>query len=268
MVLSATGVPLTHRAVPAGARISKGAIPMADNPYQGKHFVVIGGTQGLGLAIAEAATRRGATVTVSGRNEERNAAAAERLGEGAAGLHCDLNDFASLDRLFAQIDRVDHLILAALDRDHNKLSDFRRQDAARTLMMKNLGYAVAVEAAQPKFTDDASVVLFSGLSMWVPMPGSTTISMANAGVIGLMNTLATQIAPVRVNAITPGVVVGTDAVDNAADDRSDRYEALRQRTPGKRLPTPEDIVQATFALTDNRGINAANLVVDSAMRLA
>lgn len=96
---------------------------MADNPYQGKHFVVIGGTQGLGLAIAEAATRRGATVTVSGRNEERNAAAAERLGEGAAGLHCDLNDFASLDRLFAQIDRVDHLILAALDRDHNKLSD-------------------------------------------------------------------------------------------------------------------------------------------------
>lgn len=237
-------------------------------PKSGQHFVIIGGTQGLGLHIANAATALGARVTVAGRDIEKANAAAHSIGESATGGCCDLTNWDSIGELFDGIDVVDHLILTALDRDHNSIRDFRPDDSARTMLMKNVGYAVAVEKALPKFSDDASVVLFSGLSMWVPMPGSTTISMANGGVIGLMNSLALEIAPVRVNAITPGVVGGTEAVENAASERTDRYEALRQRTPGKRLPTPGDIVAATFALTDNRGINAANLVVDAAMRLA
>ncbi len=237
-------------------------------PKSGDHVVVIGGTQGLGLDIARASAALGATVTVAGRDLERAKTAAAAIGGPCRGRCCDLTDWDSLKNLFQEIEVVDHLILTALDRDNNTIADFRPDDAARTMLMKNVGYAVAVQQALPKFSENASVVLFSGLSMWVPMPGSTTISMANGGVIGLMNSLATQIAPVRVNAITPGVVTGTDAVDNAAAVRGDRYEKLRQRTPGKRLPTPDDIVAATFALTDNPGINAANLVVDAGMHLA
>lgn len=237
-------------------------------PARSEHVVVIGGTQGLGLNIARAVVARGDTVTLVGRDLAKAQRVAAELGEGAHGKACDLTDWESISTLFDGIDALDHLILTALDRDQNTIADFRPDDCARTMLMKNVGYAVAVERAVPKFSPSGSVVLFSGLSMWVPMPGSTTISMANAGVIGLMNTLATQVAPVRVNAITPGVVAGTDAVDAADPVRAQRYEALRQRTPGKRLPSPDDIVAATFALTDNPGINAANLVVDAAMRLA
>jgi len=92
--------------------------------------------------------------------------------------------------------------------------------------------------------------------------------MANAAVVGLMNSLAVQIAPVRVNTITPGVVAGTDAVEDADPERRKAYEKLADRTPGKRLPTPDDIVRAAFALIDNPGINAVELVVDGGMRLA
>ena len=184
-------------------------------PKKGDHVVVIGGTKGLGLDIARAAAELGAHVTVAGRDEDRATMAAAGIGDLASGRRCDLTDWQSLEELFAGIDVVDHLILTALDRDFNTINDFRADDSARTMLMKTVGYAVAVEKALPKFAPDASVVLFSGLSMWIPMPGSTTISMANGGVIGLMNSLATQIAPVRVNAITPGVVVGTHAVDEA-----------------------------------------------------
>lgn len=85
--------------------------------------------------------------------------------------------------------------------------------------------------------------------------------------VGLANSLAVQIAPARVNVITPGVVGGPAAVDRADPERAVAYEAARQRTPGMRLPGPDDIVDAAFALLDNPGINAANLVVDAGMHI-
>jgi NAD(P)-dependent dehydrogenase (short-subunit alcohol dehydrogenase family) len=233
----------------------------------GEHVVVVGGTSGLGLAVAEAAIARGARVTVTGRSLERAEKACAVLGPDARAGEFDLGDFPSIERFFARAEGIDHLVLAALDRDHNTIHDFRPEDSARTAAMKNVGYATAVHYALPHLSPDGSVVLFSGLSMWRPMPGSTTISMANAGVIGLMNSLAVQIAPVRVNAVTPGLVAGTVAVDRADEVRARTYEAMRQRTPGKRLPTVADVVAAVFALTDNPGITGENLTIDGGMRL-
>lgn len=77
-----------------------------------------------------------------------------------------------------------------------------------------------------------------------------------------------EISPTRVNAITPGIVVGARADDDTDPGRVAFLNAIRQRIPGKRLPTAQDIVAATFALTDNPAINAENLTVDAGLRLA
>ncbi|WP_265445962.1 SDR family oxidoreductase [Flexivirga meconopsidis] len=238
---------------------------MADRPS--RHTVIVGGTKGLGLDIAKACVARGDRVTVAGRDAEVAEREATAMGELAVSGICDLTDWDSLQRFFDSVEPIDHLILAALDRDQNDIADFRPDDAAKTSLMKNVGYAASVHYALKKLSPEGSVVMFSGLSMWRPMPGSTTISMANAGVVGLANSLALQIAPVRVNVITPGVVVGTQAVDHADPVRAETYERLRQRTPGKRLPHTDDIVNGVFALLDNPGINATNLVVDGGMHL-
>ena len=232
-----------------------------------RHVVVVGGTKGLGLEIARAAAQRGDRVTIAGRHGDLAEIAAKELGELAVGEVCDLTSWSSLEAFFDRVGALDHLVLAALDRDNNDIRDFRPDDSARTSLMKNVGYAAAVHYALPRLAPDGSVLMFSGLSMWRPAPGSTTISMANAGVVGLANSLAVQIAPVRVNVITPGVVAGTHAVQNADQVRAEAYEAARQRTPGKRLPHTQDIVDAAFALLDNPGINGANLVVDAGMHL-
>jgi NAD(P)-dependent dehydrogenase (short-subunit alcohol dehydrogenase family) len=232
------------------------------------HVVVIGGTRGLGLDIASAWSERSAAVTITGRSGETAAKVAGQFAGGhVRGRACDLTDWPSIAALFAGLPPIDHLILTACDRDHNPIDAFRPDASAATSLMKNVGYASAVHYALPLFTPTASVVLFSGITMWKPIPGSTTTSMANAGVIGLMRSLAVQIAPVRVNAITPGAVEGTAAVDNIEAARPGTIEALRARTASKRLPTRADIVAAAFALTDNPGINGENLTVDGGMRL-
>ncbi|MET8826236.1 SDR family oxidoreductase [Streptomyces sp. NPDC004610] len=233
----------------------------------GSHIVVIGGTRGLGYEVARAVVARGARVTITGRDAATARSRAQELGPLATGAACELADRDSVRALFAGIDVVDHLVLAALDRDHNTITDFRPEDCARTLLTKTVGYATAVHEALPKFAADGSVVMFSGLSMWRPVPGSTTISMANAGIIGLVNSLAVEIPPVRVNAVTPGIVTGTAAVDDADDVRADWYEEMRQRTPAKRLPTADDISAAVMFLLECPGVNAANIVVDAGMHL-
>jgi len=231
------------------------------------HLLVIGGTRGLGFELARAAAEQGARVTVTGRDAHFAEARAAELDPSARGLACDLMDDASLTRLFADIDVVDHLVLTAIERDRNTAADFRVDAAARMMHIKTVGYANAVAHALPKLAPDGSVVMFSGISMWRPSPGSTTMSMANSAIIGLVNSLAVEIAPVRVNAITPGSVAGTEAIDNAGPVMAEVFEAQRQRTPGKRLPAPDDIVAAVLFLLTCSGVNGENLVVDCGYHL-
>ena len=231
------------------------------------HLLVIGGARGLGFELARTASEQGARVTVTGRDAHVADARATELGPSARGLACDLLDAASLGRLFTDIDVVDHLVLTAIERDHNTAADFRADAAARMMLIKTVGYANAVAHALPKLDPDGSVVLFSGLSMWRPSPGSTTMSMANSAILGLVNSLAVEIAPVRVNAITPGSVAGTEAIDNADPVLAEFFEAQRQRTPTKRLPTPNDIVAAVLFLLTCPGVNGENLVVDAGSHL-
>ena len=202
------------------------------------HLLVIGGARGLGFELARTASEQGARVTVTGRDAHVADARAAELGPSARGLACDLLDAASLGRLFTDIDAVDHLVLTAIERDHNTVADFRADAAARMMLIKTVGYANAVAHALPKLDPDGSVVLFSGLSMWRPSPGSTTMSMANSAILGLVNSLAAEIAPVRVNAITPGSVAGTEAIDNADPVLADssRRSASARRPNGCPLP--------------------------------
>jgi NAD(P)-dependent dehydrogenase (short-subunit alcohol dehydrogenase family) len=231
------------------------------------HLLIIGGARGLGFELARTAVEQGARVTVTGRDADAAATRAAELGPSARGLACDLLDAESVGRLFGDLDVVDHLVLTAIERDHNTVAGFRVDAAARMMLIKTVGYANAVAQALPKLDADGSVVLFSGLSMWRPSPGSTTMSMANSAIPGLVNSLAVEIAPVRVNAITPGTVAGTEAIDNADPVRAEFFEAQRRRTPAHRLPTPQDVVAAVLFLLTCRSVNGENLVVDAGAHL-
>src|SRR5262249_5904918 len=105
---------------------------------------------------------------------------------------------------------------------------------------------------------DASIVLFGGLAKERPYPGSTTITTVNGAISSMIRTLAVELAPVRVNAIHPGIIGDTP-------EWAGKQEVLARpvaRTPLKRLATMKDVADAVIFLLDNRVVNGVNLDVD------
>ncbi len=227
-------------------------------PEQGA-VVVVGGTQGLGLEVARHYAGQGREVVLSGRERQRADAVAADLGGKARGVALDLAEPDQLAERLAGVERVGHLVLAAIERDENKVRSFDLEGATRLATLKLIGYTEVVHQLAPRMDDDGAVVLFGGRAMDRPYPGSTMVSTVNGGVTGLVHSLAVELAPVRCNAVHPGIV-GDSPYWSAKGEAA--LEPVRNRTPGGRLVTMEDVVGAVVFLLENRSVNGVNLAVD------
>ena len=227
-------------------------------PEQGA-VVVVGGTQGLGLEVARHYADQGREVVLSGRERQRADAVAADLGGKVRGIALDLAEPDQLAERLAGVERVGHLVLAAIERDENKVRSFDLEGATRLATLKLIGYTEVVHQLAPRMDDDGAVVLFGGRAMDRPYPGSTMVSTVNGGVTGLVHSLAVELAPVRCNAVHPGIV-GDSPYWSAKGEAA--LEPVRNRTPGGRLVTMEDVVGAVVFLLENRSVNGVNLAVD------
>jgi NAD(P)-dependent dehydrogenase (short-subunit alcohol dehydrogenase family) len=154
---------------------------------------------------------------------------------------------------------VDHLVLAAIERDSNSVKEYDIASAIRLVTLKLVGYTEVIHALLPKLGDDASILIFGGLARDRPYPGSTTVSTVNGGVTGLVRTLVVELAPRRVNALHPAIVGDSP---QWKDMPADRHDALVQRTPTGRLVTMAEVIDASRFLLENGAINGINLAVD------
>jgi NAD(P)-dependent dehydrogenase (short-subunit alcohol dehydrogenase family) len=221
--------------------------------------VVVGGTSGLGLEVARHYADQGREVVLSGRDQQRAEAAAAEVGGKVRGIAVDLAEPGQLAERLAGVDGVAYLVLAAIERDENKISAFDLEGATRLATLKLVGYAEAIHQLAPRMDPDGSVVLFGGRAKDRPYPGSTMVSTVNGGVTGLVHSLAVELAPVRCNAVHPGIV-GDSPYWSAKGEPA--LEPVRNRTPSRRLVTMEDIVGAVVFLLENRSVNGENLHVD------
>jgi NAD(P)-dependent dehydrogenase (short-subunit alcohol dehydrogenase family) len=228
-----------------------------------KTAVVVGGSSGIGLAVAEALAARGEAVVVTSRDPKKGEAAAAKVGHGATAIVIDLTRPNEIAKRVAGIGAVDHLVITAVDRDRNSVKTYDITAAMKLVTTKLVGYAEVVHTLVERLTPDASIVLYGGMARDRPYPGSTTVSSINGGVTGLTRTLAVEVAPVRVNAIHPGFV--SDSPYWAGN--TEVSERMLGRTPGRRSLTTEHCVGATLFLLDNQGMNGANLVVDAGISL-
>lgn len=227
--------------------------------------VVIGGTAGLGKEVARFYASRGREVVISGRDPARAQAVARELGGQTRGIGLDLAVPEQIAGRLAEIDRVQYLVIAAIERDENRVRDYNIERALRLTTLKLVGYTEVIHTLAPRLTDDAAIVLFGGLAKEKPYPGSTTVTTVNAGVCGLVRTLVHELAPIRVNAIHPGIV-GDSPYWSAKPAAV--LEGVRSRTPTGRLATMQDIVGAVAFLLENPAVNGVDLYVDGGWVLA
>jgi NAD(P)-dependent dehydrogenase (short-subunit alcohol dehydrogenase family) len=221
--------------------------------------VVIGGTAGLGLEVARHRAAEGDSVVISGRDADRAAAVAKSLDGDVRGIAVELGDVRTIAAACGEVGAVDHLVLAAIDRDENTVRDYDLDRALRLATMKLVGYTEVVHTLLPAMHERSAVVVFGGRAKDRPYAGSLTVSTVNGGVTGMVNAMVTELAPIRVNAIHPGVV-GDSPYWSAKPAAV--LDGIRGRTPTGRLVAMADIVGAVDFLLLNQSVNGVQLYVD------
>lgn len=221
--------------------------------------VVVGGTQGLGRELATSYAGEGRDVIVTGRDQSRAEAAASEIGGSTHGIGFDLAEPHTIAGALEGVGDVHHLVLAAIERDVNKVREYEIDAALRLVTMKLVGYTEVIHTLLPRLSDESSILIYGGLARDRPYPGSTTVTTVNGGVTALVRTLVIELAPIRVNAIHNGIVGDSPQWKDMAPER---HKALVDRTPIGRLVTMEESMNAARFLLENAGVNGVNLALD------
>jgi NAD(P)-dependent dehydrogenase (short-subunit alcohol dehydrogenase family) len=221
--------------------------------------VVVGGTVGLGRELAQAYADESREVVVTGRDQGRADAAAKEIGGSARGIGFDLAAPHTIAAALADVGPVDHLVLAAIERDTNNVRDYDIESALRLVTLKLVGYTEVIHTLLPRLGESSSILIFGGLARDRPYPGSTTVTTVNGGVTSMVRTLVIELAPRRVNALHPAIVGDSPQWVDMPDERR---KALVDRTPIGRLVTMAEVVDASRFLLENEAVNGINLAVD------
>jgi NAD(P)-dependent dehydrogenase (short-subunit alcohol dehydrogenase family) len=220
--------------------------------------VVVGGTSGLGREIARQYAAEGRSVVITGRDGQRARAVATELGGDVQAVAFDLSQPESIGPAVSSLGPVHYLVLAAIDRDNNTVREYDISRAIRLATLKLVGYTEVVHALSDRLSPNAAIVVFGGLAKDRPYPGSTTVSTVNGGVLGIVRTLAHELAPVRVNSIHPGIVGDSPYWSGKAEV----LERVKARTLTGRMVAMSDIAHATRFLLENPSVNGVDLWVD------
>jgi NAD(P)-dependent dehydrogenase (short-subunit alcohol dehydrogenase family) len=230
---------------------------------RGQRIVVIGGTAGIGLAVAEAAAREGAQVVVASRRQESVDGALKRLPEGAEGQVLDATDEEAVRGFFERIGGFDHLVYTAgeaLLMESLAESDLAR--ARRFLDTRLWGAYTAVKYGAGAIREGGSVVLTTGTAGRRPMPGTSVAASLCGAMESLTRALALELAPLRVNVVAPGLIRTELWRELPAEHRDGLFESVAGSLPVGRIGEPEDVAEAYLYLMRGGYSTGSVVVVD------
>lgn len=233
---------------------------------ENESVVIIGGSSGMGLAIAKEAADAGAAVIIAGRSQSR-LDDARRTISGDVTVHIvDVSDEKSIMKLFGSIGSFDHLVISGSSVKTGQLCDFSLADARASMDSKFWGAYMAARYAQIR--PRGSITFFSGILSRRPSPGSASLAAINAAVEALGRALAVELAPIRVNVVSPGLTDTPAHAQMPDDARKGMFAAAAKRLPVGRVGKPEDIASLTLELMRNTFLTGIVVDVDGGAMLA
>lgn len=235
---------------------------MLDN----QHVVVFGGSSGIGLAAAAQARKQGAKLTLVGRSREKLQRAADSLG-GAQVAIADIADRAAVERVFAGMERVDHLVVTAGTFNAGRVADTDPDALLRALDERIAGPLYAIKAALPLLAERGSITLTGGqLSDRPSGNGVAVIAAAVRGVEALAGALAQELKPIRVNVVAPGFT-DTSLFDVLGEKSKEFLQQIGESLPVGRVGQAEEIGSAILFMMTNAYVNGEVLHIDGGGRL-
>ena len=229
----------------------------------GKKVVLLGGSSGIGLATAQAAANEGAELFIVSSNQQRIDKALTTLPAGSKGLAVDLTDEQQIKELFTTLGNFDHLVYTAGESlQLVTIADAKIPEAQQFFNLRYWGAFMAVKYASPYINAGGSVTLTGGIAAVRPLSGWSLGASICAAMEGFTRAMAIELAPVRVNLVSPGVVK-TDLWSNMTEtDRENLYTGVGNNLPVKRVGEAEDIAQTYLYFINQQYSTGQVIVVD------
>jgi len=236
---------------------------MRGDGLRDKRVIVLGGSSGIGLEVAKQAASQGASVIIASSSAERVQKAVESVGREAQGQAMDVSDERAVATFFSKIGTFDHLVFTAGDSLH--LHDLAATDLQQARHAFELRYWAALDAVKygsPYIRAEGSIVLTTGIAGQRPQKGWVIAASVCGTIEALTRALAVELAPTRVNAVSPGVVRTNLWQSMPSAERENLFESVGKSLPVGRVGEAHDIAQAYLFLMQEGFSTGQTVVVD------
>ena len=234
-----------------------------ENGFENKRVVIVGGSSGIGLAVAEQAASQGAEVVIVSSKAERVQEAIKSIGGKARGQAVDVSDERALESFFTNLGGFDHLVFTAGDSLLlNELAKTDLKQARHAFELRYWSALAAVKYGSPQIRKGGSIVLTTGVAGRRPHSGWVIAASVCGTIEALTRALAIELAPIRVNAVSPGVVRTNLWQNMSSEEREQLFESVGKRLPVGRVGEAHDIAQAYLFLMQEGFGTGQTVVVD------
>jgi NAD(P)-dependent dehydrogenase (short-subunit alcohol dehydrogenase family) len=227
-----------------------------------QRVVIIGGSSGIGLAVAKASAERGAKVVIAGRSQRRLDEARAAVGGDVETHTLDFTREKMLILFFDRIGTFDHLVISAAQGVAGRFLELECDAVREAFEGKFMGQYMAARHGAPKIRGGGSVTFFSSLASVKAMPGLSAIAAMNGAVEALARTLAVELSPIRVNVVSPGVIDTPAHAWMPEEQRRAWFDGVAAMLPVRRVGRPEDVAHAVIYLMENAYTTGTILRVD------
>src|SRR6202051_984929 len=233
------------------------------NGLQNKLVVVLGGLSGIGLEVATQAALQGASVVIASSSAERVQKAVESIAGEAQGQAVDVSDERAVATFFSKLGTFDHLGFTAGDSLHlHDLGATHLQQARHAFELRYWAALASVKYGSPHIRKEGSIVLTTGIAGQRPQKGWVIAASVCGTIEALTRALAVELAPIRVNAVSPGAVRTNLWQNMNASERERLYESVGNSLPVGRVGEASEIAQAYLFLMQEGLATGQTVVVD------